>query len=58
MILEKLTNNEILRKIQDLSDDHERKKDDIISLCKDIDNIEIEHKKAVECLSKRMSGKQ
>ena len=56
--LEELTNNELLRKIQDLSDIHERKKSDIIVLCKDMDNIELEYKKTMEYLSKRMSGKE
>lgn len=52
--LDKLSNNQLLRKIQDLVEEHERKKSDIIKLCKDIDNIELEYKQAMEYLSKRM----
>ena len=58
MKLDKLTNNQLLRKIQDLTEEHERKKSEILKLCKDIDNIELEYKQTTEYLSKRMSGKE
>ncbi len=54
MKLDNLTNNELLRKIQDLTDEHERKKFEILKLCKDIDNIEKDYNIAMEFLKKRM----
>ena len=56
--LEKLTNNELLRKLQDLSEEYERKKSEVIFLCKYMDNVEIEHKEATIILNNRMSGKK
>ena len=56
--MDKLTNNQLLRKIQGLTEEHERKKSEILKLCKDIDNIELEYKQTTEYLSKRMSGKE
>ena len=56
--LENLTNNELLRKLQDLSEEYERKKSEVILLCKYMDNVEIEHKEAIIILNNRMSGKK
>lgn len=55
---DKLTNNELLRAIQDKTDEHERKKSEIIKLCKHIDQIEIDYNKLMSILSDRMGNKK
>ncbi len=54
---ENLTNNEILRKIQDLTDDHEKLKVEIINKCRNMDDCEKEYNKLIELLNERMGKK-
>jgi len=55
--IDKLTNNELLRKIQDLTEKHERLKSEIIIKCGEVDMCEIEYNKLMEHLGKRMGKK-
>jgi len=52
--MKELTNTQLLRQIQDLTDNHERKKTDILKMVKELDIIEKDYQKSMLFLKKRM----